>query len=242
LEVAIMAAGMFRFTVILTFLLGCTYAFAGNIADSRITAEVILDGMTHFDADQRLKDYRVDILEITRETGRPEITQREKQLYFMAPNIYLTMVGERPESLSNDASFMLLLSEYELVRGPDEEIGEEKCFKVVATPRQSAYKKYTKTYFVSKDDYRKLRIVSIRSEMEYEFIRYQIDFFYDEYSDGQDVYHLVNRSEVTAYDNKGDQLLEQSNAYSNYEFDIGLTQKFFEDILEEYNIYFSEGT
>ena len=237
-----MAAAVKYFTTAWILFLLCTCAYAGAITDSRITAEVVLDGMTHYDADLGLKDYKVDVLEVTRETDKPEVIQRDKIFYFMAPNVYLTLVGEKPESLANDASFMLLLSQHDLTREQDTEILGEPCYKVLATPKDSAKKKYTKTYYVSKADFRKIRIESIRSEMEHEFIHYTIDYIYDKYPVDGEPKLLVSRSEAKAYDNKGNLLLEQSNAYTNYNFNNGLTQDFFEKILKEYNIYYSEGT
>jgi hypothetical protein len=242
MEVAIMAARLIYFLMIIAFIPGWVYAAPEALTDSRMTAEVILDGMTHFDADQGLKDYKVKILEVTRETAKTDVTQRDKVFYFMAPNVYLTMVGDKPETLSNDASFMLLLSQYELKREPDVEVRGEQCYKVIATPRDSAYKKYTKTYYVNKTDFHKTRIESIRSEMQYEFIKYQIDFYYKEFEQGGSKILLVDKSEAVAYDNKGNVIMEQTNSYSSYEFNIGLTQSFFEGILKGYNTYFSEGT
>ncbi len=236
-------AGVRGFVFLLVFLLVGGYAYAaGSIVDSRITPEVILDGMTHYDADQGLQDYTVDILEVTRETDKSEVTQKQKIYYFLAPNIYLTMVGDKPESLANDASFMLLLAQYDLVRGDDKEVNDELCYTVVATPKESAFKKYTKTYYVSKADFRKIRIESIRSEMDYEFIRYEIDYYYDEFTDGTKTTLLVSESKASAYDNDKNLLMEQTNVYSNYKFDTGLTKDFFDRILEKYNIYYSEGT
>lgn len=238
-----MAAAIARIiTLSLAFLGICTVAYAGTIVDSRITAEVVLDGMTHYDTDQGLKDYTVSILEVTREIGKAEITQRQKIFYFMAPNVYLTMVGDRPETLQNDASFMLLLSQYDLTREKDIQILGEDCYKVVATPTESAYKKYTKTYYVSRADYRKIRIESIRSEMDREFILYRSDFIYDKYTYEGKEFLLVSKSEATKYDQKDNLLMEQTNTYAEYKFNTGLTRKFFEDILKEYNIYYSEGT
>ena len=237
-----MAARIILSLMVIAFLPLWAYSAPQDITDSHWTAEVILDGMTHFDADQGVKDYKVNVLEVTREPDRPEINQREIVFYFMAPNVYLTMVGDTPESFANDASFMLFLSQFELKREPDTEIRGEQCYKVVATPRDSAKKKYIKTYYVSKTDRHKLRIESVRSEMEFEYIRYQTDFYYKEYEQGGGMKLLVDKSETVAYDAKGKTVMERTNSYSNYEFDIGLTQSFFDGKLKDYKTYYSEGT
>ncbi len=213
-----------------------------GIADERVTAEVILDGMTHFEADQGLKDYKAGILEITEETSRPGVVQVEKEIYFMAPNVLLTMVNGEPKSYSDDKSFQVFLSMMDLERKDDEEIRGEACFVVVATPRDPALKKYTKTYYVAKSDFRKIRIVSVRSEMSIQFVTYIIDFNYNDFADGGKKYSLVKSSEAVAHDGDGVELLTQTNLFRDYEFNIGLTQKFFDKILEDYKTYFTEGS
>jgi hypothetical protein len=245
-------------------------AHAGGIADSRITAEVILDGMTHYEADQGIKDYKVDILEITAEprlpdemeaylqawlqdyrldifeitgfVGSQQTSQRVKQFYFMAPNVGLTMAGDEPVSFSNDATFMALLLEKELVREKDAPLRGEECYKVLATPREPPYKSYTTTYYIAKSDYRKLRIISHRTEMEYGLVRYEMDFYYRDVpcNDGRCL--LLSCSKVMGYSDKNEVFMERINIFHDYEFDIGLTQKFFEGILEDYNYYFSKGS
>jgi hypothetical protein len=228
--------------ILLAFLLVPAFAGAQGITDSLITAEVILDGMTHFDADQGLKDYTVDISETTTLPDNPEVNQREKTLYFMAPNVYLTTINDKPVVYTNDASFSLLLSLNDLKRDKDVVIDGISCFKVIRTPKDPEYKKYTETFYVAKDDYRRIRTERITSELHYDYILSQKDYNYSQYQDKGDTWTLVSSRHVVDLDRKGAKLMEQTEQYSNYRFNTGLTQSFFDNILKGYNVYPSEGS
>ncbi len=215
--------------------------YGADIVDELITAEVILDGMLHFEADQGILDYKVKVIETTDVIESPEIIQIEKEIYFLAPNLLLTMIGEEPRSLQSDASFQVFLSRMYVEREKDTEINGVESFKIVATPREFAMDKYTKTYYISKEDFRKIRIESIRAEVDYNYIRYETDYYYDAYTDGENIWALMSSNEVAAYDDKDNKVFEQVNEYLGYEIDIGLTQKDFEKMLEDYKTYYSEG-
>ena len=216
--------------------------YGADIVDELITAEVILDGMLHFEADQGILDYKVKVIETTDVIEKPEVVKVEKEIYFLAPSLQLTIIGEEPRSLQSDASFQVFLSRMFIEREKDTEINGVECFKIVATPREFAMDKYTKTYYISKEDFRKIRIESIRSEMNYNYIRYETDYYYDAYTDGENIWALMSSIEVVGYDDKDNKILEQVNEYFDYEIDIGLTQKDFEKMLEDYKTRYSEGT
>ncbi len=227
---------------IIGMLLVCIPAFASDdIVEDLITPEVILDSMLHFEADQGLKDFKVNILQTTSEADNTEVYQVEMVLYFLAPNLQLTMVGDEPKSLQSDASFQAFLSNMGIERGKDTVIEDEECYKIVATPRAFGRAEYTKTYYISKADFRKIRIESIRSEMRFKYIRYVTDYFYDEYDDGENIWTLTSNSNVAAYTDKNEKVFDQKNEYYDYDVDLGLTQKDFEKILKDYKTYFSEG-
>lgn len=217
-------------------------AFAsGAIVEDLITPEAILDGMLHFEADQSLKDFRVNIRQTTSEVDNTEVYQVEMVLYFLAPNLQLTMVGDEPKSLQSDASFQAFLSNMGIERGKDTVIEDEECFKIVATPMAFGRAEYTKTYYISKADFRKIRIESVRSEMRFKYIRYVTDYFYDEYDDGENIWTLICSSDVAAYIDKNEKVFDQKNEYYDYDVDLGLTQKDFEKMLKGYKTYYSEG-
>jgi hypothetical protein len=224
--------------LILVFMLaGVSASNAGGIADERLTPEIILDGMTHFEADQGIKDYKVKILEVTRETGRPEIIQVEKEVYFMAPNVKLTMIDEQPKGYADDSSFQVFLSMMDIERKKDTEIDGEDCFVVVATPRDIGLKRYTNTYYVAKSDYRKMRSEIIMSDRTFQFVSYHTDFIYEDMEEGEDTFRVVKSSETIVRDMDDNEVRAQTNLFREYEFNIGLTQKFFDKILEDYKTY-----
>lgn len=237
-----MVSQVFKLTLIISFILFSTAANSASIVDQKISPEIILDGMTHFEADQGLKEYSVNILQTDKVIDSYGTSQVEKTKYFMAPDVSLTLVGEVPINFSNDRTFSIFLDKMNLERLKDESVKGELCFKVLATPLDPVFAEFTKTYYVSKKDYRKVRIVSIRSEMDRDYIKYVMDFYYETYRLGRDNYKLLNRSEVTAYDHKNKSVMERTNEFRNYEIDLGLTEKWFEDILKDYNPFFSEGT
>lgn len=215
--------------------------YGADIVDELITAEVILDGMIHFEADQGILDYKVKVIETTDVIKSPEVVKIEKEIYFLAPNLQLTMIGGVPRSLQSDASFQVFLSRMFIEREKNAEINGVECFKIVATPREFAMDKYTKTYYISREDFRKIRIETIRAEIDYNYIRYETDYYYDRYSDGENIWVLMSSNECEAYDDKGNKIFEQVNEYLDYEIDTGLTQKDFEKMLEDYKTYYSEG-
>ena len=220
----------------------CVSAVAsGDIIEDLITPEAILDGMLHFKADQGLKDFMVNVRQTTLEAGGSEEYQVEMVLYFLAPNLQLTMVGDEPRSLQSEASFQAFLSNMGIERGKDTVIEDEDCYKIVATPRAFGRAEYTKTYYISKTDFRKIRIESIRSEMRFKYIRYVTDYYYDEYDDGENIWTLICNSDVAAYTDKNEKVFDQKNEYYDYDVDSGLTQKDFEKMLKDYKTYYSEG-
>ena len=236
-----MATRMVCIFIVSVIVLCSPALYGADIVNDLITAEVILDGMLHFEADQGILDYKVKVIETTDVIEKPEVVKVEKEIYFLAPNLQLTMIGGKPRSLQSDASFHVFLSRMFIEREKDTEINGVECFKIVATPREFAMEKYTKTYCICKEDFRKIRIESIRSEVDYNYIRYETDYYYDAYTDGENMWALMSSNETVAYDDKGNKIFEQVNDYFDYEIDIGLTQKDFETMLEDYKTYFSEG-
>ena len=231
------------FCVFITgILLVCAPAFAaGDIVEDLITPEAILDGMMHFEGDQGLEDFMVNVRQTTLEAGGSEEYQVEMVLYFLAPNLQLTMVDDEPRSLQSEASFQAFLTNMGIEMGKDTLIGEEECYKIVATPRAFGRADYTKTYYISKADFRKLRIESVRSEMQYKYVRYVTDYSYDEYDDGENIWTFISASNVAAYTDKNEKVFDQRNEYYDYDVNSGLTQKDFEKMLKDYKTYYSEG-
>jgi len=223
-------------------LLVCAPAFsAGDIAEDLITPEAILDGMLHFEADQGLKDFRVNVRQTTLEAGGSKEYQVEMVLYFLAPNLQLTLVDDEPRSLQSEASFQAFLSNMGIERVKDTVIEDEEYYKIVATPKAFGRAEYTKTYYISKTDFRKVRIESVRSEMRFKYIRYVTDYYYDEYDDGENIWTFISNSVVAAYTDKNEKVFDQRNEYYDYDVNSGLTQKDFEKMLKDYKTYYSEG-
>ena len=236
-----MAARIFCVFMICILLVWASAFASGDIVEDLITPEAILDGMLHFEADQGLTDFKVNVLQTTSEADNTEVYQVEMVLYFLAPNLQLTMVGDEPRSLQSNASFQAFLSNMDIERGKDTVIEDEDCYKIVATPKAFGRAEYTKTYYISKADFHKIRIESIRSEKQFKYIRYVTDYFYDEYDDGENIWTLICNSDVAAYTDKNKKVFDQRNEYYDYDVNSGLTRKDFEKMLKGYKTYYSEG-
>ena len=102
------------------------------------------------------------------------------------------------------------------------------------TPREEAFSKNIKHYYLAKDDFRKIRIESVRFRATGEHITNTTDFKYH-FVDG--MYLLPLNSESRMYDDREFLLQITTSTFLHWKFNVGLTPEFFDKKLEGYRLY-----
>jgi len=204
------------------------FATAVSAQADRLTALEIFEGMIYYENDQletnpRITDYyciKTETMVRTRSATQEIVV---KDIYFMVPGYYLEMIGENPAFYRDVTDVGNHLMIVDLGKLRDERVNGIDCYVIQMAPKDPAYKKYVKTYYVAKDDFRKIKTVSLNANDEMDDLKTEITYSYGEF----DGFRLLSGEEAVWTDKDGNTLATVTTVYSDYEFNVGLDDKFF---------------
>lgn len=199
-----------------------------------LTPEDALKKMLRYEYSQGILDYSVNVIEVTEKGTGGKTESVEKQIYFLAPTRFLTLKDTIPIYYIDEYLFEKIMREVTIDFVADENVNGVDCYVIKMKPKEKAFEKNVKHYYVAKDDFRKIRIESVRHNAQGVEI-YNVTDFYYRVVDGR--YTVPLRSESRLYDDR-DFLLQTTIAtFMNWKFNIGLTQSFFDNKLKDYKLY-----
>ncbi len=218
---------MSRITAVLTMFMLMTLISMPVGAD-QLSAIEIFDGMIHYEGDQLYKkpainDYRCHITETTARTGISAREIIEKDLYFMVPTFQLQLIDNKPAFYFDDDLLIVLLESVELERKNNQTIDEVECYQIRTIPKDPAYNRYNRTYFVAVDDFRHVRTIAHHSTREFDDLTTTIDYSYGQIED----FIMLTGTVARTSDENDNVLATVTTEYAHYEFGLGLDMEFF---------------
>lgn len=227
---------MNRITVFPIIILLLLMAATPSGADD-LSAIDIFDGMIHYESDQltttaTTRDYFCAITETTVRTGVGAREIIDKEFYFMVPTIQLQLIGGKPVFYFDDNLLIVLLESVELQKLRDAEIDGVNCYVIKSIPKDPAFARYNRTYYVAQDDFRHVRTIAEHATYELDFIHTIIDYTYDRIGD----FILLSHTVAETLDINDNSIATVTTDYTNYQFGLGLSQQFFTDLLEDKDI------
>ena len=203
------------------------------VAADELTALDIFDGMIHYESDQltttpSTRDYHCDILETTIRTSVSARVIVDKDLYFMVPTFQLQLIRDEPAFYFDDDLLIVLLESIDLQKLRDAVVNEIPCYVIQSVPRDPAFARYNRMYYVAKDDFRHVRTEAEHATREYDNLNSTIDYTYDQFGN----FNLLSKTVSETRDENSNVLATVTTEYMNYEFGLGLTIDFFAGYLE----------
>lgn len=190
--------------------------------------------MLTFEGNQGVLDYKVDIMEVTRSSMSNQTRSVRKVMYYLEPIRQLTLKDNIPIYYLDESLFARKMDQVELTRLGDQEVNGVDCFVIRMTPVEEAFSQNVKHYYIAKDDYRKIRIESVRVNLA-GHERFMVTDFNYRKVDGR--YNLPLNSESRLYDGR-DFLMETTTAtFMDWHINIGLTAEFLNEKLKDYQLY-----
>lgn len=199
-------------------------------AAEQMTAEKIFDRMIHYEYDQLSKvpsitDYTCKVTETTIRPGNTKKEVTNKVLYFMIPMFQLQTINDEPAFYFDQDLMLMRLDSLSLKREKDAKINDVDCYVITTRQRDPAYKAYYITYYIAKDDFRRVRTISHHASDEMDNLTTTIEYTYGPV----DKFTLLISTYAETKD-KNDKLIAITNAeYKDYKFGIGLDVKFFSE-------------
>jgi hypothetical protein len=198
-----------------------------------LTALDIFDGMIHYENDQLSKDPQIQDFHcvITETTAREAITHPEviiKDYYFMVPTFQLQLIDDQAAFYFDDDLLIVLLESVDLVRERDAEIDDIPCYVIRSVPKDPAFSRYNRTYYVAQDDFRHIRTVSEHSTRELDNLNTVINYTYGTFGE----FVLMSGTTSETLDENDNLLATVTTVYSDYEFGVGLDLEFFTAYVE----------
>ena len=226
---------MARFPIVIMLILLSVF-FGAQIADAQqqLTAIEIYDGMIHYEGDQLLQspsidDYHCTVLETTVRTSVEAREIIRKDLYFMEPTFQIQLIEDQPAFYFDDDLMIVFLESVDLTRERDVRIDDVDCFAIRSTPKDPAFARYNRIYYVAKEDYRHIKTVATHSTREYDNLTTTINYTYAPQED----FVLLSQTNSETRDDNGNVLATVTTEYTDYEFGLGLDIEWFASRVEE---------
>jgi hypothetical protein len=225
---------MFRIGIIITVLLTLVLCSPATAAEGQLTAQQVFDKMIHYEYDQLSKvpsitDYRCDLTETTVRPGNPQREVVDKILYFMVPMFQLQMVGDEPVFYFDQDLMLILLDSVELARDRDQTVNEIPCYSITTRPSNPAYRAYSRTYLIAKDDFRHVRTISHHASEQIDNLTTQIDYTYGDVGGETGDFKLLVKTVAETKDADNNLIATVTAEYKDYQFGVGLDVQFFTD-------------
>jgi hypothetical protein len=206
----------------------------GTIANPAQTPEEALMKMLLHESSMGLLDYTVDVVEVTENMTNKQTKTDRKEIFFLAPARTLTIMDGIPIYYVDETIFSAIIRQVDLSFVPNVTVNGVECVVVKMVPKEEAFVKNVKHYYLAKDDFRKIRIEATRYNSEGRYIFNVTDF----------VYHLVDnennlplKSESRIYDERDFLLQTTTSTFLNWKFNLGLNPSFFDSKLEGFKLY-----
>jgi hypothetical protein len=225
----------FPAVIILTILAILISARTAVAQQGQLSAIDIYDGMIHYEGDQLLQsqsidDYHCTVIETTVRTGVEAREIVRKDLYFMEPTFQLQMIDGEPAFYFDDDLMIVFLESVDLTRERDTRIDDVDCYAIRSTPKDPAFSRYNRIYYVAKDDFRHVRTVAYHSTREYDNLTTTINYTYAPQED----FVLLSQTDSETKDENGNVLATVTTEYTDYEFGLGLDIEWFASRVEEW--------
>ena len=194
----------------------------------RLNALEIFEGMFYYENDQLdsvsgINDYTCMKTETTVMAGSPSRSIVDKELFYMVPGFYIQLIDGNPAFYMDVAEMASRLQFVQVERLRDAEIDGVDCYVIRMEPNDPAYSMYTKTYYVSQEDFRKVRTISVNANDEYDNMTTEINYTYGEV----DRFLLILEETAVWHGENGNEIATVTSEYTDYEFGVGLTEEFF---------------
>ena len=227
---------MMRIPVFLTTILLLLMVVTSAGADE-LSAIEIFDGMIHYESDQltttaSTRDYFCAMTETTVRTGIGAREIIDKEYYFMVPTFQLQLIDGQPVFYFDDDLLIVLLESVELQKLRDAEIDGVNCYVIKSIPKDPAFARYNRTYYVAQDDFRHVRTIAEHATYELDNIHTIIDYTYDSFEN----FTLLSHTVAETRDENDNLIATVTTDYTNYEFGLGLSLAFYMDLLEDTDI------
>jgi len=213
------------FTTLALALLALTVCLP--VFGDEFTAQDIFEGMIYYDNDQlegsNVHDYHCVVTQTIEVPGSRTLQVMVKDVYFMVPMYQLDLYDDEPAHIFEPDALITTLEIQELERLRDTSIDDVDCFVIRLTPRDAAFQRFPSTYYLEKDDFRKIRTVNFGTSADFDRVRKVLDYTYAEVED----FMLLDTIVALTEDPDGMLLHTVTAVYTDYEFDIGLTEEFF---------------
>jgi len=211
-----------------------TILFGAQTADAdQLSAIEIYDGMIHYEGDQLLQspsidDYKCHITETTVRTGVEARQIIEKELYFMEPTFQLQLIDDEPVFYFDDDLMIVYLESVDLSRERDAEIDGVDCYAIRSTPKDPAFSRYNRIYYVAREDFRHVRTIATHSTRDYDNLTTTINYTYASVED----FVLLTQTISETKDENNNTIATVTTEYTDYEFGLGLDIEWFASRVE----------
>ena len=202
--------------------------------DIILEAQDMLLKMLAYESSLGILDCSVDVVEVTEKATTHTKRSVRKEIYFLAPTRTLTLKDNIPIYYVDEYMFASIIRQVKLELLADEKVNDIDCYVIKMVPREEAFAKNIKHYYLAKDDFRKIRIESKRFRSTGESIFNVTDFKYHTV-DG--MYLLPLNSESRMYDDRDFLMETTTSTFLHWKFNTGLTPEFFDKKLEGYRLY-----
>jgi hypothetical protein len=206
----------------------------GAIPNPVLAPEDALFKMLLNESSMGILDYKVDVVEVTENMTTKKSTTDRKEIYFLSPTRTLTIKDGIPIYYVDESIFSAIIRQVDLSFLPNTTLNGVECQVVKMVPKEEAFVKNVKHYYLAKDDNRKIRIEATRYNSDGRYIFNVTDF----------TYHLVNndynlplKSESRIYDERDFLLQTTTSTFLNWKFNLGLKPDFFDSKLEGFKLY-----
>lgn len=204
------------------------------IANALPTPEEALLKMLLNESSMGILDFKVEVVEVTENMTTKQSKTDRKEIYFLAPTRTLTIKDGVPIYYVDESIFSAIIRQVDLSYLPNTTLDGIECLVIKMVPKEEAFVKNVKHYYLAKEDFRKIRIEATRYNSEGRYIFNVTDFTYHYVNND---YNLPLKTESRIYDERDFLLQTTTSTFLNWKFNLGLNPSFFDSKLEGFKLY-----